>query len=98
MSAGAGQGGLQICLELLAVPCLSPHVAPTAPQTNSCPNSLLQVFKICLEYWNFFVPDVYSSVCTVEPSSTAAVTSVRAGGRGREGSEHGTCGQGVSTD
>jgi len=24
----------------------------------------LQVFKICLDYWNFFVPDVYASVTT----------------------------------
>ena len=23
-----------------------------------------QVFKICLDYWNFFVPDVYASVTT----------------------------------
>lgn len=30
-----------------------------------------EVFKICLEYWNFFVPDVYSSVCTIEPTSAA---------------------------
>lgn len=35
-----------------------------------------QVFKICLEYWNFFVPDVYSSVCTIEPASQAAVAAV----------------------
>ncbi len=38
---------------------------------------LPQVFKICLEYWNFFVPDVYSSVCTVEPASTAVAPAVR---------------------
>lgn len=25
---------------------------------------LAQVFKICLDYWNFFVPDVYASVTT----------------------------------
>ena len=30
------------------------------------------MFKICLEYWNFFVPDVYSSVCTIEPSGAPA--------------------------
>lgn len=39
-------------------------------------HSQLQVFKICLEYWNFFVPDVYSSVCTIEPASQAAVAAV----------------------
>jgi exportin-1 len=38
------------------------------------------VFKICLEYWNFFVPDVYSSVCTAEPSSTAAAPFAFGGG------------------
>ncbi|PSC71723.1 exportin-1-like isoform X2 [Micractinium conductrix] len=39
-----------------------------------------EVFKICLEYWNFFVPDVYSSVCTVEPSATAVAPSFSFGG------------------
>ena len=27
-------------------------------------SSAAQVFKICLDYWNFFVPDVYASVTT----------------------------------
>ena len=27
-------------------------------------SSPAQVFKICLDYWNFFVPDVYASVTT----------------------------------
>jgi exportin-1 len=39
-----------------------------------------EVFKICLEYWNFFVPDVYSSVCTIEPASQAAVAAFSFGG------------------
>ena len=26
--------------------------------------AVAQVFKICLDYWNFFVPDVYASVTT----------------------------------
>ena len=42
------------------------------------------MFKICLEYWNFFVPDVYSSVCTIEPSSTA-MAQVGAGAWGGAG-------------
>lgn len=25
----------------------------------------VEVFKTCLDYWNFFVPDVYSSACVV---------------------------------
>lgn len=39
-----------------------------------------EVFKICLEYWNFFVPDVYSTVCTVDPTSTAVAPAFSFGG------------------
>ena len=31
-----------------------------------------QVFKITLEYWNFFVPDVYSSVSTLDANAPFA--------------------------
>jgi hypothetical protein len=27
-----------------------------------------EVFKTCLDYWNFFVPDIYSSACSVTVS------------------------------
>ena len=26
----------------------------------------VEVFKTCLDYWNYFVPDVYASACTVD--------------------------------
>jgi exportin-1 len=32
----------------------------------------MQVFKITLEYWNFFVPDVYSSVSTLDVNAPFA--------------------------
>ena len=28
-----------------------------------------EVFKITLDYWNFLVPDVYSSVCTISTTN-----------------------------
>lgn len=28
----------------------------------------VEVFKSCLDYWNFFVPDVYASACSIDPS------------------------------
>eukprot|EP00798_Chlamydomonas_sp_ICE-L_P000521 gene521-1934_t len=28
----------------------------------------LEVFKTCLDYWNFFVPDVYASTCAMDPA------------------------------
>jgi hypothetical protein len=31
-----------------------------------------EVFKICLDYWNFFVPDVYSSATTADPNAAFA--------------------------
>ena len=31
-----------------------------------------QVFKITLEYWNFFVPDVFSSVTTLDTTAAFA--------------------------
>ena len=31
-----------------------------------------QVFKITLEYWNFFVPDVFSSVSTLDTTAAFA--------------------------
>ncbi|KAF5832627.1 armadillo-type protein [Dunaliella salina] len=30
----------------------------------------VEVFKTCLDYWNYFVPDVYASACTVEATPT----------------------------
>jgi hypothetical protein len=33
---------------------------------------VLQVFKITLEYWNFFVPDVFSSVSTLDVNAPFA--------------------------
>jgi exportin-1 len=27
-----------------------------------------EVFKTCLDYWNFFVPDIYSSACSITVS------------------------------
>lgn len=33
---------------------------------------LSQVFKISLEYWNFFVPDVFSSVSTLDTTAAFA--------------------------
>jgi CRM1 / Exportin repeat 2 len=33
---------------------------------------MTQVFKITLEYWNFFVPDVYSSVSTLDVNAPFA--------------------------
>jgi exportin-1 len=32
----------------------------------------MQVFKITLEYWNFFVPDIYSSVSTLDVNAPFA--------------------------
>ena len=44
-----------------------------------------EVFKICLDYWNFFVPDVYSSV-SAEPNfafgATTGATTTTGGGGG----------------
>ncbi|KAK9807779.1 hypothetical protein WJX72_008954 [[Myrmecia] bisecta] len=31
-----------------------------------------EVFKICLDYWNYFVPDVYASVTTIEANAQFA--------------------------
>ena len=31
-----------------------------------------EVFKICLDYWNYFVPDVYSRCAAAVPSSEDA--------------------------
>ena len=46
---------LRVCIERFRASCFAgPHC--------STPCSAPQVFKICLEYWNFFVPDVYSTV------------------------------------
>ena len=59
-----------VWLGTLAATCDTPQAL--APFFHHSP----QVFKICLEYWNFFVPDVYSSVCTIEPASQAAVAAV----------------------
>lgn len=33
-----------------------------------------EVFKTCLDYWNYYVPDVYTSACQVEPSALFAFT------------------------
>jgi exportin-1 len=38
------------------------------------------VLKICLDYWNFFVPDVYSSACTVDVGLQFAFATSPAGG------------------
>lgn len=32
-----------------------------------------EVFKTCLDYWNYFVPEVYSFVCTTAGNETAQV-------------------------
>uniref|UniRef100_A0A7S0WF70 Importin N-terminal domain-containing protein n=1 Tax=Chlamydomonas leiostraca TaxID=1034604 RepID=A0A7S0WF70_9CHLO len=29
----------------------------------------VEVFKTCLDYWNYFVPDVYTSSCTMDPTT-----------------------------
>lgn len=42
-----------------------------------------EVFKICLDYWNFFVPDIYSSV-VAEPNfsfGASALSGLSSGGR-----------------
>jgi len=41
-----------------------------------------EVFKICLDYWNFFVPDVYSSVAA-EPNAAFSFGGAAGGGPGR---------------
>mmetsp|Transcript_36522 Transcript_36522/g.81303 ORF Transcript_36522/g.81303 Transcript_36522/m.81303 type:complete len:1073 (+) Transcript_36522:318-3536(+) len=28
----------------------------------------IEVFKTCLDYWNYFVPDIYASACAVDPN------------------------------
>lgn len=62
-------------------PAAPAHLLTTVPVPRllpAPPAAAAQVFKICLEYWNFFVPDVYSSVCTLQ--STASPVQVRRAG------------------
>eukprot|EP00887_Chlorella_sp_A99_P002494 scaffold10.g2494.t1 len=52
-----------------------------------------EVFKICLDYWNFFVPDVYSSACTIEPAPPGGQQFAFGGGGGGGGSIGGGAGR-----
>jgi hypothetical protein len=52
-------------------------------QTCLFPPPPLQVFKICLDYWNFFVPDVYSSAAVADANITFSFAGAPPPGAGR---------------
>ena len=52
------------CMYVSDMHVMHGYHSPLSPSTPHpmCP----QVFKTCLDYWNYFVPDIYASSCAVE--------------------------------